>query len=346
MLIGKEFRNMRDMCEQLGLQYKDSTNSRKAIIKEIEQYVELQKKGQKFTIVDVYNSKVNKIDNRGLSEGSRNNNSIYAPYLDKIIGSFIKENDSEKYFTLNQLADISQMVNSSYQSMVRNKDIFSAYIRQEYMITNSTSINNTFRTIQDIIRHAINGSIERLTKEGVIYSEKGFIVIVDDIIRMATSEEDTYMKHVESLAMQKLNIEDKVSFANKPQLQQEFYELTDRLFKEKYINIVKIFKGYELVNFHNFIDYSKDEKDIAKFELNKLTKTKALDKIKNIHTKALNEQKTKVGNTIFGTPKSPEWFTENIMRNDYIESSHAIITMLMDLNYSTETIQEMRRAIA
>lgn len=69
---GLEFKNMIDMCEKLELEYKDSTNSRQAIMKEVERYVEISREGRRLTIVKVYDTPKEKIDGR-INSGQRKN---------------------------------------------------------------------------------------------------------------------------------------------------------------------------------------------------------------------------------------------------------------------------------
>lgn len=346
LTVGKEFMNMKDMCNQLGLKYKDNTNSRKAVLKEVEQYAELRKEGRKFTVQKIYNEKVEKIDGRGLSEGSRNNNSVYAPHLDKIIANLMQKGSHKQYFTLNQLAVASKIVNSHYQSIVRNKITFIDYLMQEYLITNRTAINNTFITVQDIVRHSINGSIKRLSNSGVISSISGLIVVTDYEVRMATEEESSYMNHVESLVLKELDIKDKRSLIHSLKLQQQFYGMTDSLFKEKYSYILKVFKGYELTNCNNTLTYTYEEIHKAQNELNILSTSNVLSRLQNIQEKTKVKINTEASSAIFGVPKRLDWFSENIIKEDYIESGNVVVTMIMDLTHETESVSQMKERIA
>lgn len=103
--VGKYYKNIRELCTKTGLEYKDSSDSRKAIIKEIERYYLLEKQGRGYLVKEKYNIPKEKIDNRknnggqgkkihnnlNISEEDENKTGVYAIILDKkiYIGSTI-----------------------------------------------------------------------------------------------------------------------------------------------------------------------------------------------------------------------------------------------------------------
>lgn len=80
-VVGKKFKNLKVMCEELDIEYKDSTDCRKAIRKEVEQYVRFKDVGRKRCLIveEVYDTKIEKEDGRGKQEGSRNAIEIHYP---------------------------------------------------------------------------------------------------------------------------------------------------------------------------------------------------------------------------------------------------------------------------
>ena len=63
--VGQKFRNYKQLSLDLEMEVKSSTNSKKAQIKELERYCKLSKIGHSFTVDEVYDEALSKIENRG-----------------------------------------------------------------------------------------------------------------------------------------------------------------------------------------------------------------------------------------------------------------------------------------
>jgi hypothetical protein len=103
--VGKYYKNLREICVEMEIKYKDSTDSRKSILKEIERYYLLERQGNGYWIKEQYNIPKEKIDDRknngrhskkkynnfDILEEDENKIGVYAIILDKniYIGSTI-----------------------------------------------------------------------------------------------------------------------------------------------------------------------------------------------------------------------------------------------------------------
>ncbi len=83
--IGKYYKSIKELCLESGLEYKDSTCSRKAIIKEIERYYLLEKQGRGYTPLEKYDAPRKKIDNRKNNGNHNNHNTKYGTLLDQLL---------------------------------------------------------------------------------------------------------------------------------------------------------------------------------------------------------------------------------------------------------------------
>lgn len=101
--VGKKYKNLKLMCEVLGLVYKDSTNSRKANLKEIECYYKLEKQGRAFIVEEKYNVPQDKTDKRK-NNGGHLANTKYNLLMDDLLINWLYENDEQVMnVTFNQL---------------------------------------------------------------------------------------------------------------------------------------------------------------------------------------------------------------------------------------------------
>ena len=134
--VGKYDKNLKEICREIGIKYKDNTSSRKANLKEIERYYLLERKGNGYWVKEKYNIPKDKIDNRknnsghhrkkyydnfNVSEENENKIGVYAIILDKkiYIGSTIVgfRNRFKEHITSNN--------SPSTKDMLKNGAIFS-----------------------------------------------------------------------------------------------------------------------------------------------------------------------------------------------------------------------------
>lgn len=83
--VGTTFKNYKEMCADLGWEVKASTNSKNAQYSVLARYCKYSKMGHKITIDEVYEKPQDKIDGRGKSDGSRNNNTVYGDMIQLLI---------------------------------------------------------------------------------------------------------------------------------------------------------------------------------------------------------------------------------------------------------------------
>ena len=72
--VGKKYKDLKEMCEVLKLEYKDSTNSRKSLLKEIKSIYQLEKQGRGYLVLNKYEQrKITKNENDRRKNNGRNN---------------------------------------------------------------------------------------------------------------------------------------------------------------------------------------------------------------------------------------------------------------------------------
>lgn len=110
--IGQVVKNYKEMCTILDEEELQG-NSKKAQLKEWERYFLWEKKGQKFIILDVYETPLAKKD-------GRQNRNIYVQYIEVILMKLLskqKNNGYAFYITMNQLWKLLGMINNDYKKV-------------------------------------------------------------------------------------------------------------------------------------------------------------------------------------------------------------------------------------
>jgi len=106
--IGMAIKNYKEMCILLEEKEKKG-KSRLLQIANWERYFKWHKDGQKFIIDEVFEMPIEKIDNRGISKGSRNNNRKYFPNF------LISEEDENKIGVYKIILDTNIYIGSTIQ---------------------------------------------------------------------------------------------------------------------------------------------------------------------------------------------------------------------------------------
>lgn len=170
--IGMVVKNYKEMCKMLGVEICEG-NSKKAQLKEWARYLLWEKKGQKFIILDIYDTPLPKQD-------GRQEKNIYVQYIELILIKILsrqKESEEPFYFTTNQLWQSLGMINNKYRKI--SLDSLNEKIT-EYKVT-SFDMNKFYQRCNQRLRDILFSSLNKLEDRALIkYEIETIIVLCDD----------------------------------------------------------------------------------------------------------------------------------------------------------------------
>lgn len=147
LIEGMVLKNYRQLCEVLGEKIKGG-KSKTLQLKELERFIKYRKEGNKFVIEEVFETPKEKIDNRGKSEGSRGNNTVY---FDKILDAFLcmvvqmaEESNGEDIVLIKSTGELMR------DMAIRNKNYeIAKYTPYYYSQQTNTDVNNVKKIVQE-----------------------------------------------------------------------------------------------------------------------------------------------------------------------------------------------------
>lgn len=170
--LGMVVRNYKEMCRILGQEVCEG-NSKKAQLKEWARYFLWEKKGQKFIILDIYDTPLPKQD-------GRQDKNIYVQYIEVILIKILsKQNNSKEpfYFTTNQLWKVLGMINNDYKNISLD-NINDRII--DYEVT-SFDMKKFYQRCNQRLRGILFSSLNKLEDRALIkYEIETVIVFCDD----------------------------------------------------------------------------------------------------------------------------------------------------------------------
>lgn len=330
---GQIFKNLKELCQFLQIEYKDSTNSRKKIIKELEQYIKFHKNGRKIVIDDIYNIPKEKTDNRGKSEGSRNNNDgIYGKYIDPILIYYfqkcIKNGKHTIYESNTFLATESGIINNNYKTAYNNKLKFIKCISQKEGLLTFTSMNNVFTKLQDIKKTPIISSLDRLKEKGLISYTLGDIISYNYISRLPNKEEQEIIINCKKMAKEEIEYIKLEKKINRDDELKIYYNSLDKLIKQEIEKVDMCWTGYQITINDNILNKTIDNIKESKQKLNKII----IEKVKNKMIK--NKQgieKKYIPQFGIVNPNLPKWIL-NILDAEFLMNCDIFIKYLVSLD--------------
>ena len=177
--VGKIYPSVKNMCEILEMIYKDSTDSRKANLKEIETMYLLEKLGRKYKVIEEYETIKEKVDNRK-NNGGHVTTTKYETLLDQLFldwlleenirgnatttkNNLFVENDEIINIPLLQ-KDYKEMLNIGYEKFAK-KEGMSKGLVLTYM-----------QKINKVVETSLLTVLNRLQKQNIINWQKNIMV--------------------------------------------------------------------------------------------------------------------------------------------------------------------------
>lgn len=319
------------LCEMFN-EDKETGNSKIAQVKRWKCYFNIEDRPKaNFEIIEVYDTPK---ENIGRGEHKNSRNIVYADFLDTImIDDLINREERVVYTTINQIAELTHMVQKNYVVAIKHKKSFREYVKEHYGIYNGTALNNVFYHTRNILRSSIDSCIRRLAKQSYIIYEYGHIIINhDDEIRMANDEEVQFIKKTDDEVMSLLNIEKKSNLSINEGLSRKFYHLTDSKIKNEFADVQIIFKGYKIMILGKQFD-TKEDLSSVKSQLNELVKSTVTSNIESDYKNCKEDlEDFLLGLSDGFSGKDFKGYQLDMSDESYISSGEYAIETLLDMN--------------
>lgn len=334
-ILEHEFiKNYKTMCEILEEEIKGRGNSRNAQFKEWRRYFHWENQGHKFIILEIYDKPLAKVDNRGKSEGSRNNyKGIYAELVDTLLLQYLIKQRNIKGCTIdttnNKLAYATGIINHNYRKAFSNQNKFFNKIKMDSGLNqNRYAMYDTFNNIKSKIRELIKGSLDRLQRNNKLTYEYDYFITEDTENRQATKEELELIKDIEIEVMEELQ-KDKKQIDNNYQLLEKFRLKVLKKVQKQYADITFIYMSY-IISFTERIEpLEDDEINKLKQQLNELILKYLNKKPMEMQEKTRKQYKEK-NYFGLGRPRIDKYMEDRLDKN-YINYCISFVDILCNL---------------
>lgn len=332
--VGKFYKNIKIICETLGRKYKDGTDSRKALLKEIECHYKLEKQGRGYLVKEKYKIPKPKIDNRGKSEGSRNNyKGIYAEYIDQLLFGYLikhpKKDERVIYTTNNKIAEGCGIVNINYRTALNNQwKLYNVIKKELHIESNAYCLIDAFTIVKTKIREIVRSSLDRLKKANKLDYEYSHFVYIPYTSRIPNEIELQCIITAEEETMKEMRAESKAQIDNNEKKRKEFNGKVLKKVQQQFAYIQNIYMGYTIILCENIIAPDDSEMKGLTEKLNQIV----LESVKQQPQKIQDKTKKHVGG--YWGLRNPFWrkWDFDRMSKNYIMQSSSILDILCNLN--------------
>ena len=199
--IGKYYKNLREICTQMEIEYKNNNNGRKAIVKQIERYYLLERQGNGYWVREKYDTPKEKIDNRK-NNGGHITNTKYGTLLDQLLLDWLfNENiNGNAITTRNQLfieekgviniplfrEGYKELFQMGYEEFAKKHDMSKGLV-----LTYSQKVRKITETHLEIV-------LNRLQRENIIQWQKNIMVKLYSTQESEIADEDLENQIIET----------------------------------------------------------------------------------------------------------------------------------------------------
>jgi hypothetical protein len=197
---GQTFKNYKELCVELEMEVKKSTDTKNAQFKELSRYCKYNKIGHKFTIEEVFEKPLPKIENRGKSTGSRNY--IYGELIQLLILDLLaKCKKGHISISRSKLMVTINMINRNYSPCGEKVKQLGKYTEIEEAV-----IYDFYNTSNSNFKSAIETALNNLMDKRIIWYDKVTKVCEKETKnhRYATVEEKEIIRDTEKLVLDEL----------------------------------------------------------------------------------------------------------------------------------------------
>lgn len=361
---GMVIHNYKELCVLLGLKETKSMNSRNAQFKELARYVLFHKEKQKIIIDEIYKEVKDKMDNRGKSKGSRDNNSAtYIEYIEKLILDLLVQNEHKEKVCLskNKLFQELKMTNGNYsfcKQRIPKLSIFMGIeedtIEEWYTSTDTTLKSNLEKALDNLRKQSLiiwsseisvckidviekdiyninkKVTLDKYDEEIVTFNVKaGFV----HNFRETTDSEKKFILHTEREVMREMDFDNKQNIVRCGMWETFKNKINKIILKE--LNIDYYFDSYKILfnedhiyeKYEELLDLllSEEEREIHKQELNKAINERIFGNVVKKQNRAIEET-----SSCFGEIKDDK--LKRRINENYLNSNQALINNLIDKN--------------
>jgi hypothetical protein len=287
---GQTFKNYKELCLELGMEIKSSTNSKNAQYKELSRFCKFNKVGHKITVDEIYDTPLPKLDGRS------ENNSIYGNLIQLLITDLLAQCKGYISISRSKLMLTIGMVNCNYsecrelvQKLSKYTDIDEKVIYDFY--------NKSAGSFKGVIETALNSLMD---KRVIMYNKITKISEKDCFSpRNATEKELQLIMKIEKDTLEKLGYT-QISSVRVSKDWKKFREQSKRLLQEQ-SNINFYFTAYDITIHEKYIVEERNQlvnllleqinRQESKGELNKLICTNLVLNAQTRHEKAFTSKK-------------------------------------------------------
>jgi energy-converting hydrogenase A subunit M len=170
--------NYRKVCEIIE-EHVLTGNAKIAQLKELERYFKFHKQGNKFVFTEVYEVPLQKIDGRGKSEGSRNNNSAtYIKTIEKLILDLLIQGGKhgigfgKVFLSKNSLLKELKMINENYPYCKERIPKLS-----KFMNISEENVLEYFDKTNDMLERNLEGALKSLETQCLVLWSREITVV-------------------------------------------------------------------------------------------------------------------------------------------------------------------------
>lgn len=337
---GHVFASQREACKAIGIEYKNSTNSRRACEKEFDRRWRWHKEGRKIIVDEVYPEIREKIENRGKSEGSRNNyKGIYAQFIDTLLLQYL-QNEEDKlkdtcviHTTNNKIAEATGIVNNNYREAYNQREKFYNTVKKDFNIKSNTyCMKDVFYWTKSKIREIVKASLDRLQKAELLEYESCYFIYKQYKERVPLEDEMKAIITAEEESMKEMCVEHKKQIDNNYELSKEFNKKVLEKVQKDFDYILSIFKGYTISLWEDIELKSDKEIKELMIKLNNLVINSLREKPEKIQKKTKKDEG--IGNWIgHRNPFWKPWVFDRVSKK-YIEHCCSLINILCNIEAS------------
>ena len=247
---GMVIKNYKELCALLGENVKGG-DSKKAQIKEFEQYFSYHKEGNKFVVDKIHERVLEKVD-------KRRDKSIYMDFTEAlIIHSLSNSTEQILYFSLVELSENIGMVNNDFKYSKKDTD---------YLWMDWIDFNSFIRNTKAELKRIIDRCLKSMQNRRLINFSYGKIIIgKDETLRRATAEEEKVLLDIEGRAMTLMGRISYLQLEAKKLVDEFNNKVRELIIKEASIeNFKSSFKGYTIIITERLIN--EDLKEFEKIE--------------------------------------------------------------------------------
>ncbi|NOL32667.1 hypothetical protein [Bacillus altitudinis] len=253
---GKQFKNYKVMCQELGIEVKKSSDTKKAQFRELERYCTYNKVGHLITIDQVYETPLEKRKRKG-------NNTVYGDIMQILILDLLaqKRNSGNLIISKSKFLRELNLVNLNYSHCFKRKKALSIFCKVDRQV-----VNDFYYTTNDSFKRAIELALKTLQNKRLIICNTVTKVSKNGMHSLASPDEKRLILFSERSTMLSLGYTNLKSLRISKDWK-EFCKKSKKLLKELG-GIDFYYSAYEITQNDKYLKEESDK--LLDFLLNKL----------------------------------------------------------------------------